>query len=393
MILDLVLWGSIGLLAYAWGVYPLLIVAVAPRQRRPPVVTPSCKTAAILVSAHNEERVIEARLQNLLDCALGAGGGEPPRYTIYLGVDGAGDKTLEVARAYAARHAFIRVHDVPVRRGKTAMLRDLAAMGREELLVFTDANTLFERDALTILLARFSDPEVGGVCGRLVFSERPQAQTREREYWNWEGILKRKESALDSCLGANGAIYAIRRELFWEAIPVNTIVDDFVIGMKVREQGYRMIYEPDAVAREEAPHRIKHEWKRRVRIGAGAYQALWLCRKCLLPRYGRFAWMFFSHKVLRWFSPHLLLALFAVSLGLLIRGTDGIRTDRGLIGVLALLFLTAAVIGRLLRGSSAAVARPFQLCAYFLAMQAALFQGFLRFCRGDLSGAWQRTAR
>ena len=114
----------------------------------------------------------------------------------------------------------------------------------------------------------------------------------------------------------------IRTGLFWAEIPDNTIIDDFVIGMKVREQGYRMVYAPTAVAREELPETLDDEWRRRIRIGAGDYQALVLCRKCLLPRYGKFAWMFWSHKVARWFTPHLLLLLTISSASRIARGLD-----------------------------------------------------------------------
>src|SRR6185503_6079299 len=111
-------------------------------------------------------------------------------------------------------------------------------------------------------------------------------KTDESVYWKFETWLKTRESELDSCLGANGAIYAIRARLFWASIPPNTIIDDFVIGMKVREQGYRMLYEPRAIALEELPPEVAHEWKRRVRIGAGDYQAIRLCRACLSPSFG-----------------------------------------------------------------------------------------------------------
>jgi hypothetical protein len=160
--------------------------------------------------------------------------------------------------------------------------------------------------------------------------------------------------------------------------------------MKVRERGYRMIYEPAALAIEEIPPAVSHEWKRRVRIGAGDYQALRLCKACLSPAYGAFAWAFWSHKVLRWFTPHLLLA--GVPLAVAAALSD--EPALGLAVLAAYLLVgAAALLGFLLQESDCLLARPLRGVHYLLAMQAALFVGFLRFCRGNLTGSWQRTAR
>jgi len=309
------------------------------------------------------------------------------------------------------------------------------------ILVFTDANTMFRPDALERLLVHFSDPHTGGVCGRLIFVEemddrgqrteargqrpddrgqRPEGRGQTPEdrgqttdnrqqttdhsrqtarspsegfYWRWETQLKVMESRLDSCLGANGAIYALRSELFWREIPENTVVDDLVIGMKVREQGGRFIYEPEALAEEEYPAE-KAEWRRRVRIGAGDYQALVLCGKCLLPKYREFAWMFWSHKVLRWFTPHM--AVLSVVCGLWAVVRNGVFVWHGLplaivTGIAGL--LVSAFVGRVLPQSSGLATGFFRMCAHFVVMQSALFAGFLLFCKGNLRGSWERTPR
>jgi cellulose synthase/poly-beta-1,6-N-acetylglucosamine synthase-like glycosyltransferase len=274
-----------------------------------------------------------------------------------------------------------------------AVLKDLVRRCGEspcppEVLVLTDANVEFEPDTLRRLVAPLADPRVGGVCGRLVFHESGHGKTDEPQYWELETWLKIKESALDSCLGANGAVYAIRRELFWREVPANTIIDDFVIGMKVRESGLRMIYEPEARAHEELPATVESEWRRRARIGAGAFQSLALCWRCLLPRQGWFAWSFFSHKVLRWFTPHLLLAVVLVSVWGALSGSSLARFTLigcGAFGACALVGWITSVTGHPIR-----LLRAFY---YFLAMQAALMAGFVRFCRGNLGGAWTRTAR
>jgi cellulose synthase/poly-beta-1,6-N-acetylglucosamine synthase-like glycosyltransferase len=276
----------------------------------------------------------------------------------------------------------------------------------DDILVFTDANTEFTSGSVKALVDAFDDPCVGGVCGRLVFTNAGEASGlngatsvgaggEETGYWDWENRMKRGESRLDSCLGANGAIYAVRRDLFWSAIPANTIVDDFVIGMKVREQGRRMAYVEGAVARESLPPSTRDEWRRRVRIGAGAFQALVLCRRCLLPRYGLFAWMFWSHKVLRWFTPHLLLLLVVLTCwAIAARIAEGTGLSVGLFiggGVWAL--LVAAPVGMLVSNRRGKVVGVLRLAWYFVQIQAAMLVGSLRFFRGGLSGAWERTRR
>jgi cellulose synthase/poly-beta-1,6-N-acetylglucosamine synthase-like glycosyltransferase len=379
-----------GLVVYAWAVYPLALALLSRRARSAGPAGSAAAGArprvAVILAAHNEERHIEDRLRNLQEADYPA-----DRVAVYVGSDGSTDRTAEIAAAFASR-GRVTVAAFPERRGKAAVLKDLAAAAlgaapRPEVLVFTDANTVFRSDALAELVCPFSDPRVGAVCGGLSLGA-PDAASPEGAYWRWENRMKRMESAVDSCLGVNGAIYAMRAELFWDALPANTVVDDFVLGMKVRERGGRVVYAPRAVAEEELPERA-HEWGRRVRIGAGDYQALVLCRRCLLPRFGWFAWMFWSHKVLRWFTPHLLLAMAAAAAVAWLRGRGAGGFMGKAVTALFVAMLLAAAVGRAAPGAG----RLFRSCEHFVAMNAALFAGFVRFCRGGLKGHWTRTPR
>jgi cellulose synthase/poly-beta-1,6-N-acetylglucosamine synthase-like glycosyltransferase len=387
----------IALLVYAWCVYPLVVRALPRREHS--TDDGLCPEVAVLIPAHNEEAVIADRIGNLLELSY-----PPEKINIYIGVDASDDGTSAIAGGFAAEDARIRVFEYGERRGKAAVLKSLVMSCKEEILVFTDANTVFEPDAIGLLTRHFADKAVGGVCGRLVFTDDGQCSTDEGTYWALETKIKKMESDVDSCLGANGGIYAIRRGLFWHDMPDNTIVDDLVIGMKVREQGYRMIFDPEAVASEELPATVADEWRRRTRIGAGDFQALWFCRRCLLPRYGLFTLLFFSHKVLRWFTPHLCVLSLGVSLWLLrplvrFLASEEIRLwDLSLSACAAgwcglwLLFAGCYALNRS-RPAGFAAAGLARTCAYFLAMQAALAVGFIRFCGGGLSGAWERTNR
>lgn len=415
MVMLILLVIVLGILAYAWIAYPLvmtMVLRLCDRRLDKEVGPASAElpSVCILFSAHNEEETIQARLENLaaLDYPVDL-------VRVLVGVDGGTDRTAEIAQEWARSHPHVQVVVSQENRGKTAMLKLLVGMTSDRrheptgcslqperfrgqahpspqsssLLVLTDANTLFAPDALRHLAAPFVDPKVGGVCGRLVFLDAADGmETRENLYWRAETVMKSAESLMDSCLGANGAIYAIRTDLFWLDVPDNTIVDDFVIGMKIREKGLRMVYEAAAVATEPTPARISEEWRRRVRIGAGAFQALMYCRSCLSPRYGVFAICFWSHKVLRWFTPHLLGVLAGAALLCLWWGSGVVMAAGGLVLLAGAAFVALAVAGRL-----AGTGSPLKAFDYFLSMQAALFAGFIRFCRGGLSGAWERTGR
>ena len=417
-------------MVYAWCVYPpvLALMAKVKSRRKEALDTADSgrlPRVAVLIAAHNEEAVIRQRLENLsgLDYPVES-------VAVLVGVDGSSDATASVAREFAAGSGFVKVIEYEKNRGKIAVLKDLVASctgggeGRgttpnvqrptsnaqelecssfvPELLVFTDANTYFRRDALRRLVSHFREPGVGGVCGRLIFTSVDPASVPEVEmanpnsegfYWDWETRMKENESSLDSCLGANGGIYAIRPELFWTDIPDNTVIDDFVIGMKVREQGARVLYDPGAVAYEELPE-ISHEWGRRVRIGAGAYQSLCLCRKSLLPVHGWFSWCFWSHKVLRWLSPHMLGIVVLLSVlqlfGIERSEAVPVMGKATAVGALATLLLALAGI---IAGKSREASGLFRLTAHFVTMQLALLAGFFRFCRGNLQGKWGRTPR
>jgi cellulose synthase/poly-beta-1,6-N-acetylglucosamine synthase-like glycosyltransferase len=408
--LNVALLLSLTALAYTWLAYPV-ILALAARirpQLQPPSSLPELELPhiSIILSAYNEESVIAGRIANILAIDY-----PNNKFDVYLGTDGCTDGTAETARAAANANPRIHIKEFSQNRGKVAVLRDLVALAAEQhntednnttrLLAFSDANTMFAPNALQKLSRHFSNPAVGGVCGRLVFVRDGDTDNPAEEgvYWRMETQLKTWESTLDSCLGANGAIYAIRPELFWHAIPGNTIVDDFVIGMKVREQGSLMRYDPEAVATEDLPE-VTDEWVRRVRIGAGDYQALSLCRHCLLPRFGWFAWSFWSHKVLRWLTPHaaVITALISLPLAMLacfgkLAGASAVLNTAVASGLVAI--LAAAALGRVLRGRerTSGIARLCAICDHFVTMHAALLVGFLRYCTGNRSGAWRRTPR
>ncbi|MBT7064851.1 MAG: glycosyltransferase family 2 protein [Verrucomicrobia bacterium] len=424
VLLNALLIGSLALLGYTWVGYPALLAVCARLFGRAAEALPDIPDSElphlhIICSAYNEAQVIAARLENLAELDYPV-----DRISVHIGTDGCTDDTAGIVEGKAeggklkaelgkvAKNISLHLLEFTENRGKPAVLKDLVSQVCDPtsalrprppaLLVFTDANTMFRPDAMRKLVRHFGDPGIGGVCGRLLL--RPpisdlRSPAPEGSYWRFETKLKTWESMLDSCLGANGAIYAIRPELFWPALPANTIVDDFVIGMKVREQGRRVVYEPAAVAEEELPE-IADEWQRRVRIGAGDYQAVGFCRRCLSPRLGWFAWAFFSHKVLRWFTPHLMLlvAITAVTGSIITRTPfqlSAFPPHPSLSDLVSVSGVAVALLWGVARAISAFNFHPssLSLVDHFMTMQAALTAGFMRYCRGGVAGTWHRTPR
>lgn len=376
------------ILITAWVGYPFWLR----RQGRyaddyPPVS--DLPSAEILIAAHNEERCIRARIANLREQRA------PGIRRIWVGDDVSTDNTRAILDELARPDPTLCVITGSVRQGKAGILKRLVAevstdQTPPELLIFTDANTRFAPEALRELRIPFQDPRVGGVCGRLIFEGEAQAG-RELEYWARENEWKKAESRADSCLGANGAIYAIRRELFWTDLPADTVIDDFVIGMKVREQGFRMVYQAQAVAWEETPTGWAEEFRRRIRIGSGAFQALGLCRRCLSPRLGRFAVMFALHKVVRWVTPLLILTVVGLAMVQAVLWGQGRINGLVLYGTAVGLILAAVGWWARVRGIHRLT--TLQAWAYFCMVQAAFLCGFVRFISGSMSGAWERTER
>lgn len=372
--MESLFWLSLGLLAYSYVLYPMLLALISSfRKRTTPPEIAEWPTISILISVYNEEKHIVARIQNLLALEY-----PPDKIEILIGSDGSTDHTNDLIRQVAERR--VSLHACATRSGKPSVLKRLVTLAHGDLLVFSDANTIFAPDALKTLARHFIIPDVGGVCGRLVLEGK--GATQEGAYWRHETSLKKYESQIDSCLGANGGIYAIRRTL-WPNIPDNTFIDDFVIAMRVREQGMRVLYDSEAVATEDLPEKVGHEVTRRVRIGAGGFQALVLCWHSLLPWRGAYVWCFWSHKVLRWLGPFFMLGALMANY-LLLPQPFYLLTM-----ILQLLFYLLAAIGALLRRKVTLFSAPH----YFLAINLALLLGFFRFITGTQKAAWQRTVR
>jgi cellulose synthase/poly-beta-1,6-N-acetylglucosamine synthase-like glycosyltransferase len=245
----------------------------------------------VLVSAADEEAVIGERVANLLAQEVDG------RYRVTIGCDGSADRTADLARRGLGQGG--RVVEFPARRGKAMVLNDLVAASDADILVFTDANTLFEPGAVRRLANALEEVDVGAACGRLVV----EGSDAESVFWDRETRLKEAEGKLGVCLGANGGIYAARRVQI-EPLPSDTTIDDFLIPLRVARRGSRIVFVGDAVAREAAAPDARAEMNRRFRIGVGAGQVLrrelWLWN---VARHPLLSFAYLSRKVARWLAP------------------------------------------------------------------------------------------
>jgi cellulose synthase/poly-beta-1,6-N-acetylglucosamine synthase-like glycosyltransferase len=276
------------------------------------------------------------------------------------------------------------------RSGKPEVLNRLLREARGEIVVLSDANTMLAPDAVENLVRHFQDPAIGCVCGELRLVSPDGTPKSEGLYWRYEVFLKTMEGRLGLLLGANGGVYAIRRALF-APLPQNAIIDDFLVAMRIRAQGYRVIYDPEAVAVEEAAAGVRDEFKRRVRIGAGNFHALGLTASLLTPLAGRIFFSYWSHKVIRWLVPFALPVAFVAATTLAAAGgPEAWFYALCALGGIAVALLAGVGYRLELRQVHRSI---FSVPYYFLSMNLALFLGFVRFLNGGQTTVWQRTAR
>lgn len=397
--LAIIFWVCLFLVAFAYVLYPLLILIfaclfgrkpsrVAPQQPLGGSSLPAAQdesrdaalpTLSLLIAAHNEEADIEARLLNALALDYPVG-----KLEIVIASDGSTDGTNDIVRRYADRG--VRLLAYSLNQGKASVLDKSVPRLTGQIVILSDANTHMEPDAARRLASWFSDPDVGVVCGRLVLTDTRTGKNVDGLYWKYETFLKKCESRLGALLGSNGAIYAIRKELFPGVSP-GTIIDDFVIPLEAkRRSGCRIVYDTRAVAHEETAPTMRAEFRRRVRIGAGGFQSIGMLWPLLLPTNGWVAFTFLSHKVLRWACPFFLLGMLVANVLLL-----GDPLYNWMLAAQAGFYLLAAVGNRL--PARPQCLRYLRLPTMFVSMNAALFLGFFRWLLGRQGGTWKRTER
>ena len=342
-------------------------------------------SVSFIVAAYNEKDCIREKILNSLDQDYPAG-----KIEFIFVTDGSADETPGIVSSYPR----IRALHEPERRGKSAAINRAVALARNEILIFSDANTILNREATTNIARHYLDPGVGGVAGeKKVLSITDSAmEVGEGEglYWKYESFLKRQDSQFYSVVGAAGELFSLRSKLY-EPLPHNIILDDFVLSLRVAQNGYKVLYEPDAYAMELPSFSIADEQKRKIRIAAGGFQAIGLLTPLLaFWRYPRLTYLYVSHRVLRWaISPFCLILAFLSNV-ILFAGTG--RLIYGLLLSAQIAFYGTAILAALFPGLKKK-SRLVKLGSYFVFMNVSVILGFFRFLRGRQAAIWEKARR
>ena len=339
---------------------------------------------AFMVCAYNEQDVVEMKMQNIHEL-------DYPKDKLHVVwvTDGSSDNTNEYLKAYPEVEVIYSTE----RRGKTAALNHGLSMVTSDITVMTDANTMVNREAIREIVRCMQDPKVACVAGEKRVMSRHEGEIAaegEGLYWKYESALKRLDSELYSAMGAAGELNAIRTHLY-ERMPETALLDDFVMSMRMVEQGYKIAYTSEAYAMEYGSANLEEESKRKRRIAAGGLQSSWWLRSMMNPfKNFMVAFQFVSHRVLRWsITPIALMALIPLNVALVMMKAGTVYT---IIWILQILFYLTAFSGYLLE-QHGHKNKLLYVPYYFLFMNINVLRG-MQYVRTHLrGGTWEKAKR
>lgn len=389
--MEIIYWLSIFIIIYTFLGYGFILYLLVRIRRMikgkrliSGVNSDTLPTCTLIVAAYNEEGFITDKIANTLALEYPVG-----KLKFLFVTDGSDDSTPDII----SRYPQIKLLHSSVRNGKIAAVHRAVKEVDTDIIVFTDANTFLNVDALINICRHYSDPNVGAVAGekRIMMGEEADASAAgEGFYWKYESTLKKWDSELYSVVGAAGELFSVRRNLY-QPVSEESILDDFMISMRIAEKGYRIIYEPEAYAIETASENVTEELKRKVRIAAGGIQSvIWLKGLFNIFRYGVLSFQYISHRVLRWtLTPFLLILVFILNILLALQTKEILYLI--LLGA-QVLFYTLAWFGYLLEKKHLRIKILF-IPYYFCVMNYAVLAGIIRFFRKQQAASWEKAKR
>ena len=390
--LKITFWILLFIVFYAYIGYGILLFILIKIKRMAGRSKAEFKTGyepevTLFIAAYNEKDFVAEKVKNSLEL-------DYPREKLHMVwvTDGSDDGTPDVLKQYPG----VEVHHLPQRNGKIGAMNRGMQFVKTPVVVFCDANTMLGRESIRRIVRLFSDPKVGCVSGeKRIFSKEKDSAAGAGEglYWKYESTLKKWDAELYSVVGAAGELFAIRTELYQE-VERDTLLDDFIISLRVAQKGYTIQYDPEAYAIETASANVKEELKRKIRISAGGIQSVVRLRSLLnFFKYGTLSFQYISHRVLRWTLAPLSLLLMLVA-GLILALHEGIF-NFGLYSIifwLQVAFYIAALVGWYLENRSIRVKLLF-VPYYFFIMNLSVFLGFKRYLKRTQSVNWERAKR
>ncbi|MFC5269656.1 glycosyltransferase [Adhaeribacter terreus] len=387
ILIGILFWVSVLLVLHTYLFFPLLLKMLSAGKKQYQLVfseTDELPEVAVLLAAYNEEAVIEEKIRSTFRTNY-------PRLKIalYIGSDNSTDATNVIVERLKTEFPEIQFFPFAARTGKIGIINHLAQETKASILIHTDANVFFDEHTIFQLVKHFKNPEIGLVGGNILNQEvkREGISVQEKAYLQRENLMKYQEGVLwGTMMGAFGGCFAMRRANFVPT-PQNFIVDDFYLSLKVLEQGKKAINELQAVCYEDVSNQLSEEFRRKVRISTGNFQNLHTFRHLLWPPFTGLAFSFLSHKVIRWYTPFLLLLIFFSNFALLSEGWLYKLTFAG-----QLLLPATILLDWLLKKKNIHV-RLFRFITHFYGMNLALLQGWLRYRSGVKTSVWTPTKR
>lgn len=385
------LWLSLFIVFYAFFGYGILLFAIIKIKRfingkplPPPVDYTTLPTCTLVVAAYNEEAFIAEKIQNTLALNYPEG-----KLDLVFITDGSTDRTPELIAAYPR----IKLEHRNERKGKLAAVHRVMHTITTDIVVFTDANTFLNADAIVNICRHYADPNIGAVAGekRINVDVKADATAGEGFYWKYESKLKTWDFELNTVVGAAGELFSIRTALY-RPVPATSIIEDFMISLWVAGDGYRVAYEPEAYATENGSESVQEELKRKIRIAAGGIQSIIWLKKLLNPFHmPLLTFQYVSHRVLRWtVVPFLMILAFLLNCIIVASGYDSWLYD--VLLILQILFYGMALLGWILETRQIKVKILF-IPYYFCMMNYAVIRGIKRYAAGNQSAVWEKAKR
>ncbi len=389
--MQILFWIFLFIIFYSYVIYPAVLYLISlfvkffNLIKAKNEVIDNLPEVTLFVAAYNETDFINEKVKNSFSLNY------PQEKIHHIWItDGSDDGTPEILRKYDR----ISVHHIKERNGKTGAINRGMQFVKTPIVIFSDANSILNLESIQHIVRIFKDPKVGCVAGE----KRIKAKNKENAvnagegiYWKYESLIKKCESEINSAVGAVGELFAIRTELF-EEIESDTILDDFIISLRIAMRGYKIKYEPRAIATEGPSANIKEELKRKTRIAFGGFQAIGRLKKLLNPfKYPFLSFQYLSHKVLRWaIVPFSFVIVFITNLFLAFNANwIGFYT---IAFYLQLIFYSTVLIGALLQKTKTNL--KFIFAPYYLfIMNLAEIIGLIRFIRKKQSVNWERAKR
>lgn len=397
-LLEILFWFSIGLVAYTYVGYGILawflvkirkVLGKSFKQYNDPHFLPK---VTLVIPAYNEMTCIEAKVNNTFGLDY-----PTEKMEVLFVTEGSNDGTSEYIQSLKASYPNLRMIDGDTRRGKIEAMNMAIKTITTPIVIFTDANTNLNHQVVKNIVRHFQDPKVGAVAGeKRIETEGSEAAAGAGEglYWKYESFLKKLDTQLYSVVGAAGELFAVRTDLFGQ-VEKDTLLDDFIVSLRIAADGYRVIYEPDAYASERPSFSIQDEMKRKVRIAAGGFQAIArLSFLCNIFRYGLLSFQYVSHRAMRWaVAPFCLPLIFLLNLALSFTQTEFLSQSLYQLIMLAqIAFYLMAIIGYYLENQKIRVKALF-VPFYFSFMNYCAIKGYFRYRNGLTSGIWEKVKR